>query len=169
VAIAGTVGVAIFFLAIFLFYRNENIWQTLRTADEFQNPIYHEHLHVNSIFRTRVNTWSNLVYVLVGFYTIALGIYDWRRQRTLESGYLVSTPIQSIFSGSACIYAGLGSAFFHASLTRLGQQADVGGMYAVMIATASLCLGSWFPFFTSSKKQSFRFPTWPVLVLLSTF
>jgi hypothetical protein len=169
ISLVGTIVVTVILLVVFLIYRNENIWQGMRVANEFIDPIYNETVYVNSIFRTRVNTWSNLSYVFVGFYAIALAIHDWRSHRTLESGYLASTPIQSIFFGSACIYVGLGSGFFHASLTHLGQQVDVGGMYAVMIAIASLCVGSWFPFITIAKKRPYGFPTWPVLVPLSVF
>jgi len=45
----------------------------------------------------------------------------------------------------ALIYSGLGSGFFHASLTRYGQQCDVGAMYAMALCMAAIPIGSWLP------------------------
>lgn len=112
-----------------------------------------------------MNTWSNLVYICFGFYGIGLAIYDWKRKRPLERGYLTSAPIQTFLFGLAGIYLGLGSGFFHASLTRYGQQCDVGGMYATMICLAAFAIGSWLPRIQLKGTRRI-FPSWPVLSVL---
>lgn len=117
-------------------FQDMQVWEGLAPARELERPTYAERIQHDAIFRTPINTYSNLFFVLVGFYVLALGLDDHRRRRSLSEGYLAATPAQSFLFGCACIYVGLGSAHFHGSLTRLGQQLDVGGMYAVMIVFA---------------------------------
>lgn len=163
---AGTALIAGMSLIIFLLYKDVNVWEGWESASEFLDPIYAETLYPNSVFRTRMNTWSNLAYVLLGFYLIALGLYDFREKKTLMRGYLAHTPALSLVFGLACIYLGLGSGFFHASLTRAGQQCDVGGMYATMFVLGALCIGSWLPHIPK-RSESQAIATWPVIVVVA--
>ena len=83
----------------------------------------------------------------------------------MERGYLTFAPVQTFLFGLAGIYLGLGSGFFHASLTRYGQQCDVGGMYATMICLAAYAIGSWLPKVQVPRTRRL-FPSWPVLAVL---
>ena len=58
------------------------------------------------------NTWSSLAFVLVGTWILA------------------RSPMK--LYGAATIVIGLGSAFYHASLTFVGQVADIFGMYLLV-------------------------------------
>ncbi len=109
-------------VGIFLALRDQAVWADWVPAEEFLHPEYGERIYPDSVFRTRMNTWSNIVYVCFGFYAVALSIYDWKRNWSLERGYLTFAPVQTFLFGIAGIYLGLGSGFFHASLTRYGQQ-----------------------------------------------
>ncbi len=165
IGLGGTLLVFLIFLILFMVFKEVAVWDHWVPANEFIDPQYGERIYPDSIFRTRMNTWSNLVYVLFGFYAIALAIHDWKSQRPLSQGYLTHAPVQSFIFGIAGIYLGLGSGFFHASLTKYGQQCDVGGMYATMICMAAIAIGSWMPYM--EKPWSRRIiPSWPVIAVI---
>lgn len=165
IGLGGTGIVFFIFLILFLLYKEIPVWDGWTPANEFLNPEYGERIYPESIFRTRMNTWSNLVYICFGFYAIALAIYDAKRKLPLMRGYLSSTPVVGFLFGLAGIYLGLGSGFFHASLTRYGQQCDVGGMYAMMICLAGIAVGSWLPRIQFWRKRKL-YPSWPIIAAL---
>ncbi len=129
------------FVVLFFVYRDVNVWQGWRESNGLRNSNYAERIYVESIFRTRANTWSNLACVFVGLYAIALGLHDRTRKRAACNGYLVDTPALSILFGVGCCYLGFASGLFHASLTRWGQQLDVASMYAPLLALIAISLG----------------------------
>lgn len=166
IGLGGTGLVLFVFIGVFVAFKNVPVWADFIPADEFLNPEYGERIYPDSIFRTRVNTWSNLVYVCFGFYAIGLSIYDWKQKLPLERGYLTYAPVQTFLFGLTGIYLGLGSGFFHASLTRYGQQCDVGGMYATLICMAAIAIGSWLPRLQIAvNRQSFY--SWPFLAIIT--
>lgn len=168
IGLGGTVFVLLVSILIFIPLQHEPVWSDWVPADEFLNPEYGERIYPDSVFRTRMNTWSNIVYVCFGFYAIALAVYDWKQQLPLSRGYLTFAPVQSFLFGVAGIYLGLGSGFFHASLTRYGQQCDVGGMYATLLCLVAWAIGSWLPRMRVPKTHRI-IPIWPVLAVLAVF
>lgn len=168
IGLGGTGIVSLIFILLFVIFRDTAMWANWVPADEFISPQYGEQIHPDSIFRTRVNTWSNLVYICFGFYAIALAIFDWKRNFPLERGYLCATPVIGFLFGLAGIYLGLGSGLFHASLSRYGQQFDVGGMYAMMICMVAIALGSWLPRIQFPRNSQI-FPSWPIIAVMVIF
>lgn len=168
VGLGGTLVVLAVFIIAFLAFKDVAVWTDWLPADEFNNPEYGERIYQDSVFRTRMNTWSNLSYILFGFYAIALAINDWKKGLTLERGYLAHTPIQSLLFGMALIYSGLGSGFFHASLTRYGQQCDVGAMYAMALCMAAIPVGSWLPR-AEIPGTGRLLPSWPLIAVLVVY
>ena len=149
----------------------QNIWRDWTEAKELRQPGYAERIYPDDFFRTRVNTWSNLAYVLVGFYAFGFACHDSRLKYSALAGYLIKTPAMSILFGIACCYLGFGSGFYHASLTRLGQQLDVAAMYAPLLALIAINVGGWIPCVKNRHDQEL-FPTWPIsagLVLVAGF
>lgn len=168
IGLGGTLIVFLIFIIVFAIFKEVAVWEAWVPADEFVNPEYNERIYPDSVFRTRMNTWSNLGYILFGFYAMALAINDWKECRTIQKGYLSHVPIQSLLFGLAAVYLGFGSSFFHASLTRYGQQCDVGGMYATMICMGAIAIGSWMP---RMELPWYRrsFPTWPIISVLVVY
>ena len=158
----GTVAV----IALGLFWmtqtaKEQNVWAGWRESGELRRPAYRERIYAREVFRTRANTWSNLAYIVVGLYGIALGWRDLRPQS--RDAYLVRTPALSLAFGAACCGLGIGSGLFHASLTRLGQQLDVASMYPPLMVMIAVGMGRWIP---SLRLGSRTLPTWPVLIAL---
>ena len=141
-----------------------NAWQNWTESHELRKPSYTEAIHVADLFRTKANTWSNLAYVLVGFYCIALGIHDREHASATKLNYVFDTPAMSILMGVACCYLGIGSGLFHASLTRWGQQLDVGAMYAPLLVCIAINLGRYLPR-EFRVNASLQLPIW---ILLAT-
>ncbi len=127
--------------AAFYFYADVNVWEHLRESGELRKAHYSETVYIESIFRTRANTWSNLAFVLVGLYALALGERDRRKGFAWLSAHVGNTPpALTLLFGVACCYLGIGSGIFHASLTRWGQQLDVASMYPPMLALMTMLL-----------------------------
>ncbi len=143
------------------------IWSGWLESKELRRPAYAERIHMDAVFRTRANTWSNLAYVLVGFYALALGWQDWRSAGAKQRPYLMKTPALSVAFGVACCYLGVGSGLFHASLSRFGQQLDVAAMYAPLLVLIAICVGRWIPKLPIGRLRSVS--TWPILILLVVF
>jgi hypothetical protein len=141
--------------------QDRNVWERWTESRSLRTMGYSERIYINDVFRTRANTWSNLAFVLVGFYSFALGRQDFRRPTPSDAGYLVRTPALSYAFGLACCYLGFASGLGHASLTRFGQHLDVASMYAPLLVLIAVNLGRWFPRLTLGGK---KFPTWPIWI-----
>lgn len=129
--------------ACFLAWQNADVWGGFQPARAFKSPGASERIFVASIFRTRANSWSNLTYVYVGIAAIVASAYDLRRRA--RGNYLIENPWTGIFFGASCVYLGIGSGVFHASLTHWGQRLDVASMYSALVALIAICLGRWWP------------------------
>ena len=130
-------------VGISVHFKGQNIWQTLNESRELRRTAYAERIYLEHVFRTRANTWSNLAFVLVGFYALAFAYRDLRCPRGSIDSYLNSTPTMSLVFGAACCSLGLGSGLYHASLTRWGQQLDVASMYPPLLACLIMSAGRW--------------------------
>jgi hypothetical protein len=136
-------------------------WDDWVAARELHRPTYAERIHPEQFLRTRANTWSNLAYCLVGFYACGLSVRDWRRAAA-PAGTLVSTPGLGMVFGVACVWLGLSSGLFHASLTRLGQQFDVAAMYGPLMALLAIVAARALPKRVSLPGGQLV-PIWPFL------
>jgi len=145
--------------------QDRNVWEGWRESRELRHPGYAERVHINEVFRTRANTWSNLAFVLVGLYGVALGWHDLRHPSLGRAGYLVRTPALSLAFGLACCYLGAGSGLFHASLTRFGQQLDVAAMYAPLLVLIAVSMGRWIPCLPLGAHRR-NLPAWPIWIAL---
>jgi hypothetical protein len=153
-------------LGVCRYYQGRDVWNGWAESLELRHPAYAERVHLDEVLRTRSDTWSNLAYVLVGFYALALGWYDLRRQASANAGYVTRTPAMSILLGAACCFLGFGSGLFHASLTRRGQQLDVAAMYSPLVVFIAINVGRWVPRLNTGGGRA-GVPTWPILACLA--
>ena len=152
-------------LAVSRHYDGREIWAAWTPGKELRQPNYAERVIHQATFRTPANTWSNLAYVLVGFYALALARQDRRARPATPTGYLQATPPLGFLFGAACCYLGFASGLYHASLTRWGQQLDVASMYAPLLASLALFIGRGARGLRARRGWP-AFEVWPALVLL---
>ena len=162
----GMVVLTLLVIGIVHSYQGKDVWQGWAESAELRHPAYAERVYVDDVLRTRSDTWSNLAYVLVGFYALALGWHDLRRQPPANAGYVIRTPALSILFGLACCFLGFGSGLFHASLTRLGQQLDVAAMYSPLVVAIAINVGRWVPRLNAAGGRP-GIPSWPILAGLT--
>ena len=146
--------VIVILLQINAYYDGYNIWNDWTQDSEVETPVYQEHQYLENVFRTYMNTFSNLCYVFVGFISIFCGYYD-SKLSTLSnysSNYISRYPMASYLLGLGCIHLGIGSGLYHASLTRWGRQLDVAAMYSPLMVLIAMCIGRW------SKEDEFKLP-----------
>jgi len=151
-------------------YQGQNTWSDWVASHDLTNSNYSEKIHPSDLFRTRSNTWSNLAYVLVGLYCLAFGWKDRCNTHQRGRNYLIDTPAMSFLFAAGCIYLGISSGIFHASLTRWGQQLDVGSMYTPLLACIAINIGRYIPILPNwpFRLKSSQSPsaTWPLLTIV---
>lgn len=104
-----------------------NTWQSWQPATCLETGCFCEAVDMHSPIRQAANTYSSLGFVFSGVFMLALSFKRSNSMR-LPAGY-------SILMGIACIIIGVGSAFYHASLTFIGQFFDVFGMFLLAVFT----------------------------------
>ena len=93
--------------------------------------------NICAVITTPANTWSNLVYILVGGYIFYEGARNYERQRR-KKAWTIRTM------GIAAIICGLCSFSYHASYTKFFQFFDYLGMYVYIAFKRLLRLNDLF-------------------------
>ncbi|OFZ17199.1 MAG: hypothetical protein A2X86_01745 [Bdellovibrionales bacterium GWA2_49_15] len=101
-----------------------DVWATWQQASCMPDHCFCEGIHFGDLIRQPSNTWSNLSFI---FFAAVIAV----QARRLREGENPLTRIKTLpyLYAASCLLVGLGSFFFHASLTFVGQWVDVLGMY----------------------------------------
>ncbi len=121
------IGIGLCFYLFDLFF-NGKIWSIMEPSRSGIVGEYCEFDYKTDFIRQKANTYSNLFY---GFIGLCILFFRPKNQNQILISYMAWVYI----------YLCLGSAFFHASLTRLGQLFDMNATYGLNIALVFLCLG----------------------------
>jgi len=103
-------------------------WTTWKPATCLPDNCWCEAARVGKLILEPVNTWSNLGFILLGIYFLINA-----QKFVLNQNILSSSSTYSRIYGFALLFVGLGSFFYHASQTFIGQWFDVFGMYLVSV------------------------------------
>ena len=121
-------------------FLNGDVWAGMVVSKSALTTEYCEFNNVARFFHQRMNTYSNLAYFFFGVVIIQIGLKDRKNQGIKSQNRLEAFPLLSVLMGICFIYLCFGSAFFHASLTYVGQRVDMNGTYALTLVLVSIAL-----------------------------
>ncbi|QMW04303.1 ceramidase domain-containing protein [Spirosoma foliorum] len=119
---------------------NGSVWDGMVVSKSALVVEYCEFNHVDKFFHQPMNTYSNLAYFFFGVLIVQIAYDDYKNDGLKRQNRLESFPMLSALMGICFIYLGFGSAFFHASLTYIGQRVDMNGTYGITLVLVSIGL-----------------------------
>lgn len=125
-------------------YFDGSYWQNMQQSKSALTAEYCELDQSTHFFRQTINTYSNLFYFFLGMIVVLIGFYDRNNKQEEHQNPIQQFSSISILLGVCLIYLCLGSSFFHASLTWLGQRMDMNATYAVCISTLGISIYRYF-------------------------
>ncbi|WP_229367953.1 ceramidase domain-containing protein [Telluribacter humicola] len=136
-AYTGAMLLVSFLLNTFL---NGSVWNGMVVSQSALNVEYCEYNNEHRFFHQNINTYSNLAYFFFGVFICEIARRDFRNQSNTHLNWLQRFPMLSFLMGASFIYLSIGSAFFHASLTWMGQRVDMNGTYSISISLLFIAL-----------------------------
>jgi Ceramidase len=133
-------------------FLNGSVWEGMTPSKSALTVEYCEFNNVDKLFHQSMNTYSNLAYFFFGVLILLIAAEDYKNSALSTLNRLQRFPLLSILMGICFIYLGFGSAFFHASLTWVGQRVDMNGTYSLSVAL--LGIGLYHVFYKMSLTNS---------------
>jgi len=117
-----------------------HVWDGMTLSKSALTGEYCEFNDVNQFFHQSMNTYTNLSYFFFGVLVLQIGMNDLKNKGLAKKSKLEDFPALSVLMGICLIYLCFGSAFFHASLTWVGQRVDMNGTYSIPIVLLGIAL-----------------------------
>jgi hypothetical protein len=117
-----------------------NLWSGMKISQSAVTVEYCEFNHPHRFFHQPINTYSNLAYLFSGIFILLLARQDQKQLPNQTSDRLAGFPLLSVLMGCCFVYLSVGSAFFHASLTYIGQRVDMNATYSIMLTLMGITL-----------------------------
>ena len=118
---------------------DSRVWEGMVISKSALTVEYCEFNHPERLFHQPMNTYSNLIYFFYGLMVFQLGWKDWKAFANREANTVGKFPYLSLLLAANFIYLSLGSAFFHSSLTWIGQRMDMNATYGLTLSL--ICIG----------------------------
>jgi predicted membrane channel-forming protein YqfA (hemolysin III family) len=118
---------------------DSRVWEGMVISKSALTVEYCEFNHPERLFHQPMNTYSNLIYFFYGLLVFQLGWKDWKAFAIRETNTVGKFPYLSLLLAANFIYLSLGSAFFHSSLTWIGQRMDMNATYGLTLSL--ICIG----------------------------
>ena len=83
---SGLVVLTLLLVALTATFEGKSVWSGWIESRGLRQPSYAERIYFDHVVRTRANTWSNLAFVVVGLYALALGYHDRRHRGAPRAG-----------------------------------------------------------------------------------
>lgn len=119
---------------------NGTVWAGMQISQSAVTVEYCEFNRVDRLFHQPTNTYSNLVYFYLGIFILGIAQEDAKNRGKLKPNRMQEFPLLSALMGACFVYLSVGSAFFHASLTYVGQRVDMNATYAIMLTLVGIAL-----------------------------
>jgi predicted membrane channel-forming protein YqfA (hemolysin III family) len=129
-------------LGIFLsldFLLDSSVWTGMKVSQSAITVEYCEFNHPERLFHQPINTYSNLIYFFYGLVIFQLAMKDFNFVGINGANSVRNAPYLSILLAANFIYLSFGSAFFHSSLTWIGQRVDMNATYGLTLSL--ICIG----------------------------
>jgi hypothetical protein len=117
-----------------------SIWDGMQISKSALTVEYCELNRTQDLFHQSMNTYSNLVYFFLGCIVLQTALLDRKHKQADTANPLQQFPILSSLFGCCLVYLCFGSAFFHASLTWVGQRVDMNATYSLCITLLAISL-----------------------------
>jgi hypothetical protein len=131
----------LFGIALALDYSlDSRVWEGMVVSKSALTVEYCEFNHPERFFHQPVNTYSNLIYFFYGMVIFQLGWKDWKAFTNREANTVRKFPYLSLLLSANFIYLSIGSAFFHSSLTWIGQRMDMNATYGLTLSLIGIGL-----------------------------
>ena len=121
------------------FVLDSSVWTGMKVSQSAVTVEYCEFNHPERLFHQPINTYSNLIYFFYGLLVFQLALKDLKLVELKGVNSVRSYPYLSILLAANFIYLSFGSAFFHSSLTWIGQRIDMNATYGLTLSL--ICIG----------------------------
>lgn len=121
------------------FVLDSSVWTGMKVSQSAVTVEYCEFNHPERLFHQPINTYSNLIYFFYGLLVFQLALKDLKLVELKGVNSIRSSPYLSILLAANFIYLSFGSAFFHSSLTWIGQRIDMNATYGLTLSL--ICIG----------------------------
>ncbi len=146
-----------------------NVWEGMEVSKSALTVEYCEFNDTSKLFHQSINTYSNLVYFFFGILICLIAKQDYDNQELNSKNRLANFPELSFLIGISFIYLSFGSAFFHASLTWIGQRVDMNGTYSLSISILLIALYQVFHKIELSKTTKRSLLIFAVILIISFY
>ena len=121
------------------FVLDSSVWTGMKVSQSAVTVEYCEFNHPERLFHQPINTYSNLIYFFYGLLVFQLALKDLKLVEVKGVNSVRSSSYLSILLAANFIYLSFGSAFFHSSLTWIGQRIDMNATYGLTLSL--ICIG----------------------------
>ncbi len=121
------------------FVLDSSVWTGMKVSQSAVTVEYCEFNHPERLFHQPINTYSNLIYFFYGLLVFQLALKDLKLDGVKGVNSVRNSPYLSILLAANFIYLSFGSAFFHSSLTWIGQRVDMNATYGLTLSL--ICIG----------------------------
>ena len=121
------------------FVLDSSVWTGMKVSQSAVTVEYCEFNHPERLFHQPINTYSNLIYFFYGLIVFQLALKDLKLVEVKRVNSVRSSSYLSILLAANFIYLSFGSAFFHSSLTWIGQRVDMNATYGLTLSL--ICIG----------------------------
>jgi len=121
------------------YFLDSSLWEGMVVSKSALTVEYCEFNHPDRFFHQPINTYSNLIYFFYGLVVFQLALKDLKGLVPVKVNTVSNFPYLSLLLAANFIYLSIGSAFFHSSLTWIGQRVDMNATYGLTLSL--ICIG----------------------------